>query len=147
MTQAAKGVTAESSLQDLSALSAVKKRAPLFKLSYTIGGFLGVNLSHAPVVKQLAAAHGVAKMCAPVVGRVYIGHRGSDSTLRHDRMSFSEKRFAYHSHLRTLRQSAQGRSQPRATGADYQHIVVVGFVICSHNSLRSVTAPLATNRM
>ena len=60
-------MTAESALQDLSVLSAIKKRAPLFKLSHAVGGFLGMNLSHAPVVKQLAAAHGVAKMCAPVV--------------------------------------------------------------------------------
>ena len=146
MTQAAKGVTAESALQDLSVLSAIKKRAPLFKLSHAVGGFLSMNLSHAPVVKQLAAAHGVAKMCAPVVRRVHISHRGSDSTLRHDGMCFAEERFAYHSHFRTLRQGSQGRSQPCATGTDDQHIVVVGFVFCGHKSLRSVTAPLATSR-
>src|SRR5438552_3665317 len=66
MTEPAKGVTAEGTLQYLSVLSTIKKSAPLFKLSHTVGSFLGVNLSHAPVVEQLAAAHGVPKMSAPV---------------------------------------------------------------------------------
>src|SRR4029077_5476269 len=109
MTQPAKSVTAESALQNLSVRSAIKKRAPLFQLSHPVGGFLRMNLSHAPVVKQLPPAHGVAKMSAPVVRRVHISHRSSDSTLRHDGMCFAEERFAYHSYVRTFYQGSQSR--------------------------------------
>jgi len=146
MTQPAEGVTTKSTLQNLSILGAIKKRAPLLQLPHTLGSFLGMNLSHAPVVKQLAAAHGVAKMSAPVVRGVDIGHRRSDSTLRHDGMRFAEERFANHSHLRALRQGSEGRPQTGAAGADDQYIVVVSFVFGRHISLRSVIAPLATIR-
>jgi len=86
-------------------------------------------------------------MSAPVVRRVHIGHRRSDSTLSHNGMRFPEERFANHSHFRALRQGSQGSSQARTAGADDQHIVVVSFVFCRHKSLKSVIAPLATSRI
>ncbi len=146
MTEPAEGVTAEGALQDLSVFGAIKKRSPLLQLANTLGSFLGVDLRHAPIVKQLAAAHGVAKMSAPIVRVVYIGHRCGDSTLRHHGMRFAEQRFANHSHVRALSQRSQCRSQAGAAGADDQHIVFVSFVICGHKSLKSVIAPLATSR-
>src|SRR5437660_795044 len=97
MAQPAEGVAAEGTLQDLAVLGAIEKRSPLFKFAHAFGSFLGVDLRHAPVVEQLAAAHGVAKMSAPVVGGIDIGHRGCDSTFRHDGMCFSKERFANHS--------------------------------------------------
>ncbi len=147
VAQPAKGVTAEGALQNLSVVRAIEKRSPLFEFPHTIGSFLGVDLRHAPVVEQLAAAHGVTKMSAPVVRAVYVGHRGGDSSLRHDGMRFAEKRFANHAHLRALFERSQSRTQARATGADDQDIVVVSFVLGGHNSLRSRTAPLATSRI
>ena len=61
-------------------------------------------------------------------------------------MSLAEKRFANYSDFCALRQRSEGCSQARATGADDQYIVVVGFEFCAHKSLRSVMAPLATSR-
>ena len=40
------------------------------------------QLRHAPVVEQLAAAHGVAEVHLPVVARVGIGQRRRDAALR-----------------------------------------------------------------
>ena len=146
MTQPAEGVTAEGALQDLSILGAIEKRSPLFQLAHALGSFLRVDLRHAPVVQHFSTAHGVAKMSAPIVRRVHVGHRRSDSALRHDGMRFAEERFANHSHLRALRQGAEGRSQAGSAGADDQYIVIVSFVVCRHKSLKSVIAPLATSR-
>ena len=146
MTQPAEAVTTESTLQNLPILRAIKKRAPLLQLPHTLGSFLGMNLSHAPVVKQLAAAHGVAEMSAPVVGRIHVGHRRRDSTFRHDGVRFAQQRFRNHAHFRTFCQSSQSRTQASTAGADDQHIVVVGFVFCAHRILRSVIVPLATSR-
>jgi len=147
MTEAAEGVAAEGTLQDLPVLGAIEERSPLLELAHAFGSFLRVQLRHAPVVEQLAAAHGVAKMSAPVVGGVDVGHRRCDSAFRHDGVRFAEERFANHSHLRALRQGSEGRSQTSAAGADDQDIVVVSFVFCRQSSLRSVIAPLATIRM
>ena len=146
MTQSPEGVTAEGALQNLPVLRAIEKRSPLFQFPHSFRSFLGMNLSHAPVVEQLATAHGIAKMGAPVIGGVHIGHRCRDSAFRHDGVSLAEKRLANHAHLRALRQGSEGGSQARAAGADDQYIVVVGFVFCAHKSLRSVIAPLATSR-
>src|SRR5882762_9069467 len=146
MAQATKGVTAEGALKNLSVLGTIEERAPLFKLAHTVGSFLGMDLRHAPVVEKLAAAHGVAKVNAPVVGGVHVGHGRGDSTFCHHGMRFAEERFAYDPNLCTLRQGSQSGSQPGATGADDQDIVVVSFVLGGHNSLRSRTAPLATRR-
>src|SRR6202045_389063 len=109
MTQAAEGVAAEGALQDLSVFGAIKKRSPLLQFSHAFGSFLGVDLCHAPVVEQFAAAHGVAKMSAPVVGEVYIGYRPGDSSLRHNGMRLAKERLANHSHLRTLGQGSNRR--------------------------------------
>ena len=62
-------MSAECPLQNFAVFGAVEQRAPLFKLSYPVAGFLGVELGHAPVVKEFSAAHGVAEMDAPVIFR------------------------------------------------------------------------------
>ncbi len=89
VAEPAKCVAAKSALQDLSILCAIEQRSPLFELSHTFGSFLGVKLSHAPVVEHLSATHGVAEMCSPVVRRIDVGHGGGDSTLRHHRVGFA----------------------------------------------------------
>src|SRR5580704_12001333 len=138
MTQAAEGVAAEGALQDLPVFGAIKKRSPLLQFSHAFGSFLGVELCHAPVIEQFAAAHGVAKMSAPVVGEVYVGHRRGDSSLRHNGMRLAEERFANYSDLRALGKGSQRRPQSRPAGADDQYIVFVSFIFCRHKSLKSL---------
>ncbi len=146
VTQPAEGVTAKGALQDLPVLSTIKERSPLLQFPHTFGSFLGMDLRHAPVVEQLAAAHGVTKVSTPVVCGVHVSHRRGDATFRHNRMRFAEERFAYHAHFRALLQGAERCSQARAAGTDDQHIVLVSFVFSRHKSLKSVIAPLATSR-
>src|SRR5439155_23906292 len=45
----------------------------------TLGRFLCVKLSHAPVVEQFSAPHSVAKMSFPIVGGVHVGHGRGDA--------------------------------------------------------------------
>src|SRR2546429_638800 len=58
-------VAAESALQNLTLLGAIEERAPKLEFAHAIGGFLCVNLRHAPVVEHFPAAHRVAEVCAP----------------------------------------------------------------------------------
>src|SRR5258708_19533711 len=121
MTQPTEGVTAEGALQDLSILRAIEKRSPLLQLAHALGSWLGMDVRHEPVVKHLSTAHGVAKMSAPIVRRVHVGHRRSDAAFCHDGMRLTQERFANYAHSRALCQGAEGRSQAGSAGADDQH--------------------------
>ncbi len=146
VTEPAEAVPAEGTLQDLPVLGAIKQCSPLFQFPHALRSFLGVELRHAPVVEQLTAAHGVAKVGAPVVGGVHVGHGRRDPPLCHDGVGFAEERFANHADVGAFGQGSQGGSQAGAAGADDQYIVVVGLEF-SHMSLRSVIVPLATKRI
>jgi hypothetical protein len=55
------------------------------------------------LLRQLAAAHGVAKMNPPVVLGVNIAHGRCDAAFGHDGMRFAEQRLAYERCLNALR--------------------------------------------
>jgi hypothetical protein len=57
----------KSTLKNLTVLSPIEERSPLFEFPHALRRFLRMNLGHAPVIQELAATHGVAKMGAPVV--------------------------------------------------------------------------------
>ena len=82
----------------------------------------------------------------PIVGGVHVSHGCGDAALRHDGVGLAKKRFANHADRGALRQSFEGRAQSRATGADDQNVVLAGFVVRGHKSLRSWIAPQATMR-
>jgi hypothetical protein len=50
-----------------------------------------VYLGHAPIVEKLPTAHRVAKVGAPVVCLVNIGHRRRDPTFGHDGVRFPQQ--------------------------------------------------------
>ena len=111
-------VSAERSLQNVSLAGAIKQRAPLLQLSNAFGRLQRVNLCHAPVVQKFAAAHGVAKVGAPIVCLIDIRHRGRDSTLGHHCVRFAQQRLANNSNPGALAQRRNRRAQSGATGAD-----------------------------
>ena len=86
---------------------------------------------------ELAAAHRVAEMRAPVVGLVHVGHRGGQAALGHHRVRLAEQRFADHAHFRALRQRFDRGPKSRAARADDQHVVFVGFVFGVQRSQQS----------
>src|SRR5204862_3398700 len=61
VAQALESVSAKSALQDSPIFGAIKKRSPLFQFADPVGCLLCVQLSHAPVVEKLSAAHRVAE--------------------------------------------------------------------------------------
>ncbi len=146
MAEALKGVATESPLQNVAAFCAVEEGAPLLKFANAIGGFLGMQLSHTPIVKKLSTAHGVAEMRFPIVGGVHVGHGGSDATFCHDGVGFSEQRFADHADRSALRERLKGRAQSRAAGANDENVVLAAFIAGGHKSLRSWKVPQATMR-
>ena len=91
MAETFEGVTAESTLQNVSVRGSIEERAPLFQLAHAFRRFLRMNLGHAPVVQKLAAAHRVAKMRAPVIGRIDVSHGRRDAALSHHRVRFAEQ--------------------------------------------------------
>src|SRR3989442_69398 len=85
-------------------------------------------------------------MSFPVVGRVYVGHRGGDAAFGHDGVCLSKERFADHADRSALREGFEGRAQSRAAGPDDENVVLAGLVVCGHKSLRSRMAPQETMR-
>src|SRR5438445_5961017 len=83
VTETLESVAAESPLQNISVGSSIEKRAPLFQFPHPLGRFLRMYLGHAPVVQELAAAHRVAKVRAPIVGSVDVGHCRRDAAFSH----------------------------------------------------------------
>src|SRR5258707_11309600 len=100
-----------------------------------------MELSHAPVVQKFSAAHRVPKMSLPTVGGIHVSHGRGNATLRHDGVSFPEKRFADHTDRGALREGFDGGAQSRSTRANDENIVLARLVICSHRSLRSRKVP------
>ncbi len=147
MAQTAKSVAAEGALEDLSVLGAIEKRAPLLEFVNARGRFLRVKLGHAPVVQHFSAAHGVAEVGAPVVGRVDIGHGGGDAAFRHHGVGFAEEGFADDADGGALSESFDGGAKARATGADDEHVMFVGFEFIAQKSLTSRMAPEERSRI
>src|SRR5579872_2779978 len=140
-------MAAKSALQDLPVGSTVEERAPLLEFPNTVRSLLGVELGHAPVIEELASAHGIAEMRSPVVRMVHISHGGGDTALRHDGVRLAQQRFAHNANRCALGKSFDCRAQACATRANNQDIVFVCFVFCGHRILMSRRTPAATSRM
>src|ERR1700761_4987369 len=94
MGEARIAVSTEVALENASIFGAVEECAPGFEFAHALGGFLCMQLCHAPVVEVLAAAHRVGEMNAPVVAVVYIGEGCGDAAFSHHGVGFAEERFA-----------------------------------------------------
>ncbi len=146
MTQPFEGVAAEGSLQDLAIFGAIEEGAPLLQFAHAFRGFLGVELGHAPVVQQFPAAHGVAKVRAPVVRRIHVRHCRGDAAFGHNRVRFAEQRLAHDADTHALGQGFDCCPQARAARADDEYVVFVGFVCGDHRSRISLRRPAETMR-
>src|SRR5579864_2050328 len=100
MGKAGVAMATEVALADQAVRCPVEESSPLLQFPHPFGSLLGVQLRHPPVIEQLAAAHGVAKMDLPVVLGPQVAHRSSDAALGHDRVSLAQKALAYHRRLR-----------------------------------------------
>ncbi len=70
VSEAREGVTAKVSLIDEVLWGAVKHSAPLLQFSNTVGRFLCMELSHAPIGQPFASFHGVVEVHLPTVTRI-----------------------------------------------------------------------------
>jgi len=55
----------------------------------------------------------------------HVRERRGNASLGHDRVGLAEQRFADHAHPRALRRGLDRRAEPRASGADHEHVDVV----------------------
>ncbi len=129
MAQPLKGVATEGSLQDVAILGAIKQSAPLFQLAHAFRRLLSVELRHAPVVQKFSAAHRVAKVRTPVVGRIHVSHRRSNAAFGHHRVRLAEQRLAHNADTHALGQRLNCGAKARTASADDEHIVFVDFVL------------------
>ena len=84
-------MTAEVPLEDAAVVRPIEYRAPGLELADPVGCFLCVQLSHAPVVDVLAAAHRVGEVDFPAVAIVHIGQRGRDAAFGHHGVRLAEQ--------------------------------------------------------
>src|SRR6266850_2086251 len=128
MTKTFEGMTAKSSLQNLSVAGSIEHGSPLFQLANSIWRLLRMNMGHPPVVQKLPAAHRVAKMGAPIVRFVHIGNRCGDAAFSHDSVRLAEERFTDDTNLYSLTKRLDRRTQAGATCPDNQHIMLVRLI-------------------
>ena len=133
MGQPGVAVATEVTLEDQAVLGPVEQGPPVLELADPVGGLLGVELGHAPVVEHLAAAHGVAEVDLPAVLVVDVAEGGGHATLGHDRVGLAQQRLAHQGGAQALGPGLDGRPQAGAAGADDDDVEVVGLVL-SHVS-------------
>ena len=121
--QAGVAVAAEVALADLARRGAVEKGTPLLELVHALGGFLGVQFRHPPVVEELAAAHRVAEMDLPVVLGPQVAQGGGDAAFGHDRVGLAEEAAAYEGGAGARLVGGHGGPQAGATGADHDDVI------------------------
>src|SRR5712691_1740055 len=139
-------VAAEIPLKDPAVAGPIEHRAPRLELADAIRRFLRVQLRHAPVVHVLAAAHRVGEMDLPVVPIVDVRQGGRDATLGHHGVGFPEERLADEADGDAGSRRLDGRPQPRAAGADDEHVVFVGLVLGHQKILMSDPTPIEQSR-
>ena len=144
--QAGVAVAAEVPLADQAVRGAVEQGPPLLELPHPLGGLLGVQLGHAPVVEQLAAAHGVAEVDLPVVLGPQVAHGRGDAPFRHHRVRLAEQALADHGGPGARFVGSDGRPQAGAAGADHDHVVRVAFDIGHQIHPPCPRVPLAARR-
>ncbi len=141
MGEAGVAVPAEVALQDPAVRRAVEQRPPLLEFEDAVGCLEGVDLSHAPVVEHLAAAHGVAEVDLPVVLWPHAGEGGGDAAFGHDGVGLAEEGLAHKgspgAHLARL----DGGPQPRPACPYDDHVEVVPLVVGHQKILGSLKAP------
>src|SRR5262245_19657846 len=94
MREARISVAAKISLQNSTVFCAVENGTPGFELADSIGRFLRVQFSHAPLIDILTAAHRICEMHFPIVAFIDVSQRRCDSAFGHYRVGFAQKRFA-----------------------------------------------------
>jgi hypothetical protein len=118
-------VPAEVALADLAVLGAVEERAVGLQLPDAVRGLLGVQLGHARVVEELAAAHRVAEVDLPVVLGVHVAHRGGGTALGHHRVRLAEQRLREDRRPHALLAGLDRRAQTGAAGTDHDDVELV----------------------
>ena len=142
--EASVAMASEVPLQDPAVRGAVEQRPPLLELEDPVGRFEGVDLSHAPVVQHLAAAHGVAEVDLPVVLRPDAAERRGDATFGHHGVGLAEKGLAHQCRASAQLACLDSSPEPRAAGADDHDVEVVPLGVSHQKSLGSVKAPEET---
>jgi len=122
--QAGIAVAAEGTLVDQTVLGAVEDRAPGLELADAVGGVLGVQLGHAPLVQELAPAHGVAKVHPPVVPAVVVAQAGGAAAFGHDGVGLAQQALADQAGVQPQGRALDGSPQASAAGADHHHVVL-----------------------
>ena len=161
------GVPAEVALADLAVLGAVEQRTVGLELPDPVGGFLGVQFRHPPVVQELAATHGVTEVHLPGVLGVDVAHRRRAAALGHHGVGLAEQRLGHHRDAQATFACLDHRAQTCTAGTDHDDVVLVPFQLrfvrshqislifrkygceqsCQPMNLRSEMVPLATSMM
>ena len=126
-------VAAEIALEDQPVLGAIEQGPPLLELAHPVGGLLGMELGHAPVIEHLAAAHGVAEMDLPAVVGVHVAQCRGHTALGHHGVGLAQQGLAHQCRPQSPCPRLDRRPQPGAAGPDDDDVEVVGLVL-SHVS-------------
>src|SRR5665647_376501 len=137
----------EVALTDPSVFGSVEQRAVGLELPDAVRSLLGVQLGHARVVEELAAAHGVAEVDLPVVLGVDVSHGRGDAALGHHRVRLAEQGLADDGRAQAVLPGFDRGPQPGSTGSNDHNVVLVAFELAHPMNLRSEIVPAETSAM
>jgi hypothetical protein len=131
--QTGEPVAPEVALEDQPVLGPIEQGSPVLELADPVGGLLGMELGHAPVVEHLAAAHGVPEVDLPAVIGVHVAQCRGHASLGHHCVGLAQQGLAHQCRPQSPCLGLDRRPQAGAAGPDDDDVEVVGLVL-SHVS-------------
>jgi hypothetical protein len=117
-------MTTEVALVDQAVFGSIEDRPPFFQLTHSIRGLLSMVLSHAPLIEELAAPHGVPKMNFPIVTGINVAQGGGHTPLGHHSVSFAQQRFGKQPGVQALRGRLNGRADTGSAGSHHENVML-----------------------
>ena len=71
----------------------IENRSPFLQFPNSVGGLLGMQFGHTPLIEKLSTTHGVSEVDFPIVSGIHVAKRRRNSPLSHNGMGFAQLRF------------------------------------------------------
>ena len=126
------GVATEVALIGQPLRGSVEDGTPLFEFSNSVRTLFGVNLCHPPIIQIFSTLHGVTEVGLPRVAWILVGQCSSCTSLCHDRMRFTQHRFADDSDRCPCTGGFNRCTQTGTSCTDDDDIVLMRRVILGH---------------
>ena len=124
------GVATKGALVNLTFLGAAERHAVMLQLINRLGGLTRQIFHGVGVAQPVRTLDGVIHMPLPVI-RAHVRQRCGNAPLGCNCMGAGRENLGHTGRAQSLLSHAQRRAQPRATCADHDDIIFMGFIVIS----------------